>query len=122
MKISIEKAEAIKKENSSEVAEILKEPIKKLIDKIEEYVNFYNSNYVHHHLPDKGKIKKIILCGGGANSTILTQAIQEHFKISTVTANAWINILPVPENELKDLIYEKSLSFITALGMALRVL
>ncbi len=120
LKISFEEAEKMKKEGHDEIFKILDEPINELVSKIEDYVNFYKSSYVHHHLNNTDKFYKIILCGGGSNLKILPEKLQEKFRVPTVIANPWINILPAPQNELKDLIYNRSLSYVTALGLALR--
>ncbi len=73
------------------------------------------------HLPSSGKgIEKIVLCGGGANLKALDQFFSSELKTPTILANPWINILPEGKKEVPQLPFKESLSFATALGLALK--
>jgi len=93
-----------------------------LIEQIKKYLDYYQTHMGHEHLfPDsKELVKKILLCGGGANLKGLSEILSLGLKIPVVMGNPWVNILPEPLKEVPRLPYEKSLSFTTALGLALR--
>ncbi len=97
-------------------------PIIDLTEQIKKYLNFYQTHVSHEHLPPDSKelVKKILLCGGGANLKGLADILSLELKIPVVMGNPWANILPEPLKEVPQLPYEKSLSFTTALGLALR--
>jgi len=92
-----------------------------LTEQIKQYLNYYQSHTSHEHLPPNGKsIKKILLCGRGANLKGITDFISSSLKIQAEIANPWINILPEPLKEIPELSLEESLGYTTALGLALR--
>ncbi|MFH1462366.1 MAG: type IV pilus assembly protein PilM [bacterium] len=92
-----------------------------LTEQIKKYIDYYQSHASHEHLSSNGKgIKKIFLCGGGANLIKLTDFFSEKLGIPVEVGNPWVNILPEPQKELPDLPFKKSLSYATALGLALR--
>ncbi|GAH90129.1 unnamed protein product, partial [marine sediment metagenome] len=75
----------------------------------------------HEHLPPDGEeIKKILLCGRGANLKGLTDFVSSGLKIPVELGNPWINILPEPLKQVPELVFEESLGYTTALGLALR--
>lgn len=97
-------------------------------EQIKKRIDYYQSHASHEHLPPDGKgIEKVLLCGGGANLKGLDKFLSSELKIPVELANPWINILPAssagkPEVQKKvsGLPFEQSLSFTTALGLALR--
>ena len=97
-------------------------------EQIKKRIDYYQSHASHEHLPPDGKgIEKVLLCGGGANLKGLDKFLSSELKIPVELANPWINILPAssadrPEAQKKvsGLPFEESLSFTTALGLALR--
>lgn len=97
-------------------------PIIDLIEQIKKYLNYYRTHTEHEHLSPKENrlVKKILLCGGGANLKGLADILSLELKIPVVIGNPWINILPEPLQETPELPYQRSLSYTTALGLALR--
>jgi type IV pilus assembly protein PilM len=97
-------------------------PIIDLVEQIKKHLNYYQTHVSHEHLDpgNKESVKKILLCGGGANLKGLSDILSLELKIPVVMGNPWINILPSPLQETPELPYEKSLSYTTALGLALR--
>jgi len=92
-----------------------------LIEQIKRYLSYYQTHASHEHLlPDGKGVAKILLCGGGANLKGLPEFLNTYFKIPVEIGNPWINILPEPQKEVLELPLEKSLSYATALGLALR--
>ncbi|MDI6603241.1 MAG: type IV pilus assembly protein PilM [Patescibacteria group bacterium] len=92
-----------------------------LIQQIKKHLAYYQTHACHEHLPPNGKeISKILLCGGGANLKGLTELLTLKLKIPVELANPWVNILPEDQREIPELPFEKSLSYTTALGLALR--
>lgn len=88
-----------------------------LIQQIKRYLEYYKTHSSHEHLSPNGKgISKILLCGGGANLKGLPELLSLELKIPTELGDPWINIT----KEKPALPLEKSLGYITALGLALR--
>ena len=123
MKLKYGLAEREQKEGA-QVFEALIPPMIDLVEQIKKGIDYYQSHSSHEHLPPDGKgIEKILICGGEAKLRGLTSFLSDQLKIKTEIGNPWVNILPPtgqPEEEL--LIYEeeKSLGYVTTLGLALR--
>ena len=79
--------------------------------------------YWHTHKSEKNKnrpqIEKIILCGGGSNLIGLSEYLSVRMKIQAELADVWINILDI-KKYIPEISFEKSLSYATALGLALK--
>lgn len=92
--------------------EIFAETINQLQEHIQKTIDFYQSNFYETH-----DISQIMLCGGGSNFINIAEIIQEKTKIQTINGNPWHKIKnPNP----KYFTAQKSQSFITAMGLALR--
>lgn len=92
-----------------------------LIKQIENYLTYYHTHVHHEHLPlDSKEVEKVLLYGSNANLKGLTDFLSLKLKIPVELGNPWVNILPEPLKEVPDLSYERSLSYTTALGLALR--
>ena len=91
------------------------------IGEITKYVEYYETHAPHQHLgsPQK-KIKRIMLCGGGANLKGFPEFLMRALKIEVVVGNPWVNILSPNAHELPLLSFPDSLSYSTVLGLALR--
>lgn len=109
------------KEKGSQVFEALIPALSDLVEQIKRYLSYYQTHASHEHLlPDGKGVAKIFLCGGGANLKGLSPFLNTYLKIPVEIGNPWINILPEPQKEVPELPLEKSLSYATALGLALR--
>lgn len=127
------------------VKKILAEMTKELVEKSLEAITFF-----HHHFSTWGPINKIILAGGGANIKDIEKTVQKETGIETIRGNALINLGDKREKFLKpfqetlslyiDFLSEEkkktkgkkqedktlkitqdtSLSYTTAIGLALR--
>jgi type IV pilus assembly protein PilM len=117
-----------------EIFEALIPALTDLTEQIKKYLIYYQTHTSHEHLPpaqkgearplrgrpdDKG-VKKIFLCGGGANLKGLTNFLSSQLKIPVEIGNPWINILADPSKGLAKLPLESALGYTTALGLALR--
>lgn len=92
--------------------EIFAESIKELKNQINQTINFYENNF-----DQPQKISEVILTGGGANFLNIAQVLQKELELTTKTCQPWAKIInPNP----KFFTPEKSQSFVTALGLALR--
>jgi len=92
-----------------------------LVQQIKKYLNYYRTHTSHEHLLTDGKeVEKILLCGGGANLKGLAEFLSLRLKLPVELGNPWINILPESQKEVPTLPFKKSLSYTTALGLALR--
>ena len=119
-----------KREDGSEIAirakrimEVSEPILADLVNRIKSHLSFYQSYASHEHLPPDVKgVNKILLCGDGAGFKDLDNFLSMKIKIPVEIANPWINILPEFPKETPGISFEKSLSFITALGLGLRAL
>lgn len=93
------------------VLTILKDQINELAEEIREAKYFY-----YEHCASKETIKQIYLTGGGANMKNLPAILSDLTKLEVVIGNPLVNLglgpVELPES--------KSLSFATAIGLALR--
>ena len=131
MKVNLDKAEKLKlkygietrgTKEGGEVFEALIPALVDLIEQIKRYIDYYVTHTSHEHLPPSknGKIKKILLSGGGANLKGLTGFLSEQLKIPVEIGNPWTNILLRKGKKVQEISFEKSLSYTSALGLALR--
>lgn len=128
LKISLAEAEMIKIKKGvertgkkREVFEALIPALADLVQQIRRHISYYQTHASTEHLATKGKnIEKVLLSGGGANLIGLSKFLSGELKIPVETGNPWINILPESKKEEPTLPFEKSLSYTTALGLALR--
>lgn len=112
-----------KDKTGEQVFECLVPALTDLVEQIKNLINFYQSHAKHQHLTKfdvPTSVSKIILCGGGATLKGLDSFLALNLKINVEKANPWVNILRSPLREVPELSYEKSLSYTTALGLALR--
>lgn len=126
LKIDREEAKRVKFEaglnklkDEGQVFKALEPSLKDLLKKIKGYISFYES----HHWPGGVKsdsLDEIILCGGGANLAGLTDLIYAETGIRTKIANPWVNILQPDFKELPELPYQESITYATAIGLAMR--
>jgi len=110
-----------KKIQKEQIFEILIPPLTDLIEQIKRYLSYYQGQSYQEHLPPNGKdIRKILLCGGGANMKGVSEFLSQGLKMPVGLGNPWTNILPEPKREIPEIPFEESLKYATALGLALR--
>lgn len=115
LKLSPNEAEKLKLRHGLKDGKALKAMTPLLIDlmgRARKCIN-YHRNY-------NGGIRKILLCGNGANLKGLSDFVSSELKITTEHVNPWMNILPEPLKEVPGLTFKESLGYTTALGLALR--
>jgi len=141
--IQAEKAKIIcgfdEKKAEGIIKNILADTTQELIKKIHEAIEFYNA-----HFSARGPINEILLCGGGANIKNLDEIISKEFSIPVKRGNALINLSESSEkfsnilkekhsleidlnkknnkkqNKILSITQDASLTFSTAIGLALR--
>ncbi len=119
------------------ISNILEDIIKELINRIKDALAFYENNY-----KERGPINQIILCGGGANIKNIAQTISQAININVIAGDPLVNLAEIKDN-ISKIINEKyslesnklkikipnknltlsqdsSLSYATAIGLALR--
>ncbi|MDO8435792.1 MAG: type IV pilus assembly protein PilM [bacterium] len=121
-KIKIEYGlEAITRKKSGEIFDALIPPLTDLVEQIKKHLSFYRDHSSHEHLsPNGAVIEKILLCGGGANLKGLPDFLSSELGLPVELGNPLINILPEDKKAISSLSFEASLSYATALGLALR--
>jgi len=117
LKIDFEKAEKKKisqgLKGDKKVFEAMTPSLTDLASQIKSHLDYYKS----HGGVDKGKLEKVLLCGGGANLQGLDDFLCSELKVDVELGDPLINI-----NKEKDLNLKKAkaLSLTTAIGLALR--
>lgn len=95
-----------------------------LVAEIQKYLDFYLEHDLHDHLSktsNKNKrIEKIILSGGGSNLKDLDKFLNRKLGISIEFGDPWINFSSKIKKRIPFELQKRSLSFVTALGLALR--
>jgi len=122
IKFRIKDGRTEKKIDRGEIFEALIPVLVDLIEQIKKYLVYYQTHVSHEHLPSNGQggMEKILLCGGGANLKGLSELLALEIKLPVEIGNFWINIPSGLSKEVQQLPFEKSLSYTTALGLALR--
>ena len=106
---------------NKKISEAMTPVLTDLVREIKKYIRYYHTHSSHEHLASDGKgIKEILLCGGGSSLKGLPDFISAELKIPVKLGNPWINILPEPLKQVPELPFKESLSYTTALGLALR--
>ena len=105
---------------SKKVEKIIAPLLSELTKEARKYIDYYQS---HAKIPASvggSEIKKVLLCGRGANLKGLASFISSKLKIPVEHANPWVNILPKSIKKVPKLEFKESLGYTTVLGLALR--
>ena len=117
------------------IHDILSDMIQDLTSRVNDAVEYYSKNY-----PSLPPVKKIIVCGGGANVKSLDKILSEEIKIEVVKGNPFINMDEkedefgknlIETHNLKDkkitnikdklsITQSSGISYATAIGLSLR--
>ena len=125
--ISLEKAEKIKSKydvsgtktdaRSKKIFEAVDPILEGLVAQIKKYSDFYQSHASHEHLSSDYDIEKALICGGGASLKGLPSFLSKKLGLPVELGSFWIDF---PSKKAVGGISKESLSFTTALGLALR--
>ncbi len=124
LKISYDEAEQMKKEQGLRRNAEKREVFSVLLNGVSILRDEINKHYVYWHVHaneggiTRPRIEKIILCGGDANLLGLVEYLSASMKVPVERADAWVNI-PLIDADLPPIRLSESLSYITALGLAL---
>lgn len=127
LKVGEEEAEHFKNESgivknsgSAELSSHLMATVTTLKSEIERHHAYWESRQkdADGHL---GAIESVILCGGNANLAGLPEYLTESLQLPAVRANVWRNVFSFDER-VPEIDFAHSLSFATAVGLALRAL
>jgi len=121
--LSLEKAEEMKRSygldgisNIEDIFPVILNGISVLRDELTKQYQYWKS---HEDCGIKhDEIKRIILCGGDANLTGLSDYLEASMKIKVEHANAWTNISDMSIS-VPSMSFEESLAYATVLGLAL---
>lgn len=121
--LSFEKAEEMKRSygldglsNIEDIFPVILNGISVLRDELNkqyEYWKGHDNCGINHD-----KINRIILCGGDANLTGLSDYLEASMKIKVDHANTWVNISDM-KISVPNMSFEESLGYTTVLGLAL---
>ena len=122
--ISFEEAEKMKRKYglqrnaaNKEMFSVLLNSVSVLSDEIFKHFLYWHTHKDEENR-DNPQIKKIILCGGDSNLAGLADYFSVTMKTKVEVANVWINIFNT-EQYIPEISLEESLSFATAIGLAL---
>ncbi|HAE36943.1 MAG: Type IV pilus assembly protein PilM [Candidatus Nomurabacteria bacterium GW2011_GWF2_35_66] len=121
--LSFEKAEEMKRSygldgisNIEDIFPIILNGISVLRDELNKQYQYWKS---HENCGIKhDQINRIVLCGGDANLTGLSDYLEASMGIKVDHANAWVNISDM-NISVPDMSFEESLGYATVLGLAL---
>ncbi|MFA6524565.1 MAG: pilus assembly protein PilM [Candidatus Paceibacterota bacterium] len=123
-KISFEEAEKLKVNYGlqrnvpdKEIFQVLLNSLSVLCDEISRHFLYWHTHKDEEE-KDRPSIKKIILCGGDSNLIGLPEYFSVVIKTQVDVANVWVNILDI-KKDVPEIDFKQSLSFATALGLAL---
>ena len=124
-RIDVFAAERLKKEQgfvrtreNQEVFDALLPIISAIRDEISRHLIFW-ANHVTHVHQSEPQVQKLHLCGGDSNLTGLAEYLSYNLKLPVEVANPWVNITSF-EEYIPEISSNESLSYATALGLALR--
>ena len=106
--------------NRANIISIMDPILSNLAEQIKKYINFYHGHVSSEYAPKDGKIEKIILCGGGANLKGFGDFLYKKLAIPVELGDPFANVVVEKRGLAKSIPYGKSLSFTTAIGLALR--
>lgn len=87
-------------------------------DEVLRHMAYWNNHAEHVH-KGKGEIERLYLAGGDSNLFGLPDYLSYELKIPTRLASPWVNITDF-ERYVPEITYNESLSYATAIGLALR--
>lgn len=126
LKVSIGEAKALKfkigidlAKDKRAVFKAVEPELLELVSEIKKYLDYYQEDLMPRH-PNRKPINKILLCGGGANLRGLPGFLSSSLKVIVEHGNPWVNVLSPDDKDLPDLSFSESLTYATALGLALR--
>ncbi|MDD4830911.1 MAG: type IV pilus assembly protein PilM [Candidatus Pacebacteria bacterium] len=102
-----------------EIFQALIPPLIDMVQQVKKYMDFYQSPSCQVMSKKIKKIKKLIICGGGASLKGLENLLSLELKSDVEIAAPWIGIA---NKQNPDMPMEKSLKYATALGLARRAL
>lgn len=122
LNISFAEAEQLKIEyglsgNSAETSQLLLERLAPLFSQIEHHIRYWHSQTDSRGIHAK-RIKSLLLCGGSSLTKGLVEEFKTRFSSSVELANVWSNVRFRP-NYVPEITFEESLSYATAVGLAL---
>jgi type IV pilus assembly protein PilM len=87
---------------------------------IKKHIDYYQAHAKHAKVFSNGEeIRKLLLCGGGANLRGLVKFLSQETGLIVQKGNPLIN-LPWENKEIKEPLRQKLLSYTTVIGLALR--
>ena len=121
--VTHEKAEEIKNSKKISKSTADKEFFLATISTLSILQDEINKLYIYWHTYRQGgekekKIKKLILCGGGANLKGLEDYLAANLRVKVEIANPWVNVNSF-DNYVPDIHFSKALGYTAVIGLAL---
>jgi type IV pilus assembly protein PilM len=103
----------------AELTEALKQVVKKLGNEIRRHHSYWETHREEDEDQHKEEIRRVVLCGGNANLKGLPEYLEHMLELPVARANVWRNSFSF-EEVIPVMPFEKSLTYATAIGLALR--
>ena len=103
-----------KKKKRGRIYQALAPSLSNLTEEVNRLIKFYQE-----YFPVKNKISKVILCGGSAKLPGIASCLTHTLKLDVKLGNPWANIYKT-KGRIPPISYKNSLSYTTAIGLALR--
>lgn len=100
------------------LAQQMQSCISKLSREVKRHVTFWNTRE-RNEMESDSDIEQVIICGGNANLNGLPEYLEGELDVPVARANVWINAFSFKEM-IPEMQREISLSYATAIGLALR--
>ena len=123
--VTFEEAERLKRAHGLHKEEEQKELFNVLLSQLAILRDEINRHYIYWHThkdesgKDRPKIDGIILSGGDSNLLGLREYLSSSLKVPVRLGNTWVNVNPL-RSYVPEIPFEESLSFATAIGLALK--
>ncbi len=102
---------------SKKVSQAAAPVLEEMASQIKKYINFYEEHASHEHLLCSTGIKKILLCGGGANLNGLPEFLAKRLALQVEIGDPFINLPRAKKDKAGSIDF---LPFTAALGLAAR--
>lgn len=108
----------VRTKENQETFDVLLPIISAIRDEILRHLAFWKNHASHVHRP-QADVSKLYLCGGESNLKGLAEYLSYDTKLPVLQSNPWVNISSF-EDYIPKITASESLSYATALGLALR--
>lgn len=125
LSLSFHDAEGLKKEKGLATQKGNERVFEALVGTVDRFKNEINRHLIYWNTHEEARggegkpVTAVVLCGGGSNLIGLAEYVSAGLGKEVSTANVWVNAFSF-ETYVPDIPFDQSLSYVTAIGLALR--